>query len=201
MEGLIASLIILISTSSLVSSTGMECIRNKDCAHKHEHICNMQSGLWTKNYILVSKNNSFVDSLDSCSCCFPPEVFKTKVSQRGLFDSIMTLETEANIFVNRVKPCSPLKKFCSKTSDCCTGYCSISERGGVCHDPVVLKDDSTIVFPFSAATMIRNSGGPQHVTARPTPDMNFLATGIVATTVDKNGSLTLKSNNSLFTSN
>jgi hypothetical protein len=116
----------------------------------------------------------------------------------------MTLETEANIFVHRVKPCSPLKKFCSKTSDCCTGYCSISERGGVCHDPVVLKDDSTIVFPFSAATMIRNSGGPQHVTTRPsipTPDMNFLATGIITTTVDKNGNFSLRSNSSSFVAN
>ena len=41
------------------ASGGMDCLRNRDCATKHEHLCNMQSGLWTKNYVLSSHNGSY----------------------------------------------------------------------------------------------------------------------------------------------
>ena len=44
---------------ALGASGGMECLRNKDCATKHEHLCNMQTGLWTKNYVLTPKNASY----------------------------------------------------------------------------------------------------------------------------------------------
>ena len=41
------------------ASGGMDCLRNKDCATKYEHLCNMQSGMWTKNYILHPMNGSY----------------------------------------------------------------------------------------------------------------------------------------------
>lgn len=48
------------SMSMSAASGGMECLRNKDCGIKYEHLCNMQRGLWTKNYVLLPRNGSFV---------------------------------------------------------------------------------------------------------------------------------------------
>ena len=68
------------------------------------------------------------------------------MAQRGLFDSVMALESEVQSFMSRIKPCAPLRRACSKTSDCCTGYCSASEQHeGFCHDPLVLKDSQDVI--------------------------------------------------------
>lgn len=68
------------------------------------------------------------------------------MAQRGLFDTVMALESEVQSFVNRVKPCAPLRRACSKTSDCCTGYCSVSEHhDGFCNDPLVLRDSQEVL--------------------------------------------------------
>ena len=97
------------------------------------------------------------DVLETCACCFVPEVYKEKVSQRGLFESMLTLESDAHtFFTTRGGPCRPLNRECSKTSDCCTGYCSVSDRKeGFCHDPLVLKSDGNSNMP--------RSRGAQHV--------------------------------------
>lgn len=57
---------VLVALLCLVSCAagGMSCIgiRNKeqgDCSAKHEHLCNMQSGLWTKSYIISPENGSY----------------------------------------------------------------------------------------------------------------------------------------------
>lgn len=106
------------------------------------------------------------DSIDSCGCCFSPDVYKERVSQRGLLESVMSLESESQFFMSRVKPCSPLRKSCSKTSDCCTGYCSVSEdREGFCHDPLILRDHGTRSPAFAELmefSSMKKSRGQQH---------------------------------------
>lgn len=145
----------------------MDCLKNRDCLNRHEHLCNMQNGMWTRNYVLTPKNNTFegekivlfeyfsinifdpqiffiqlyryVEQLDSCSCCFLPDVFKTKSSQRSLLESVLTLESVTSYLITgRPKPCAPLRKACNVTSDCCTGYCSVVDEytfPGFCTDP------------------------------------------------------------------
>lgn len=41
-----------------VATGGMECLKNKECNTKYEHLCNMQNGLWTKNYVFNFVNGS-----------------------------------------------------------------------------------------------------------------------------------------------
>lgn len=128
----------------------------RDCATKHEHLCNMQNGMWTKNYILIpNQNGTFDETLDSCSCCFLPDVFRVKASQRSLLESVISLESSASyLFASRPKPCSPLRRSCMKTADCCTGYCTVTDddnEGGFCNDPHVLKDQEMTRLDFSGS--------------------------------------------------
>jgi len=68
------------------------------------------------------------------------------------------MEAESQFFIRRISPCAPLKRPCSKTSDCCTGYCSVAEdRAGFCHDPFVLNQNEKQVS--GAGILIRPGGG------------------------------------------
>lgn len=53
---IVTALTFLIFSSD--ASGGMECVKYKDCSMKQEHLCNTQSGLWTKHYINNGKNGS-----------------------------------------------------------------------------------------------------------------------------------------------
>lgn len=118
--------------------------------------------------------------METCACCFVPEVYKEKVSQRGLFDSMVALESDAqNMFISRGGPCRPLNRECSKTSDCCTGYCSVLDRKeGFCYDPLLSKSEHTNVMP--------RSRGAQHVIE---DSHNYSSSNTVATVKDEKSSL------------
>ena len=83
-----------------------------------------------------------------------------------MLESVMTVEAESQNSMSRIKPCFPLKKSCNKTSDCCTGYCSVSEdKEGFCYDPLVLSRDSGIRpgFPeLMEFSSMKKSRGQQH---------------------------------------
>ena len=178
LKAIIVWVIVTIIMYAIPTLARMDCLRNRDCGTKHEHLCNMQNGMWTKNFLLIPNNNgSFDEMLDSCSCCFLPDIFRMKASQRNLLESVISLESvNSPYFANsqnnfaRTKPCSALRKSCQKTSDCCTGYCSVSDEdeGGFCNDPLILKDQENTRLDFSAT---RSKPRGQKYFADPTPFM------------------------------
>ena len=124
--------------------------------------------------------------LDSCSCCFLPEVYRSKAAQRGLLDTVLALESEVQSFANRVKPCAPLRRACSKTADCCTGYCSASElHDGFCNDPLVLKDTQSPLRTLSTAAVAADAALPPKKRSHPLySDLSSSATISVETPVN-----------------
>jgi hypothetical protein len=135
----------MICSLGMGGKSGLECIKNKDCTQIYEHLCNHQAGLWIKNYVLSMENGTTYETVESCSCCFSPEIFRQKVTQRTLLQNIgLTLESQEMASKYGTKPCSPLRKPCVKTFDCCFGYCTNTEEGGdkvmgECFDPLLVS--------------------------------------------------------------
>ena len=107
-------LYITIAMSASTILAIMDCLKNRDCLNRHEHLCNMQNGMWTRNYVLTPKNNTlkvrkkmfhsntfpfiffhpqiffiqlyrYVEQLDSCFMLFPSRCIQNQIKSTITF--------------------------------------------------------------------------------------------------------------------
>lgn len=63
MENHILIFLSIISISASTAIAIMDCLKNRDCLNRHEHLCNMQNGMWTRNYVLYPKNGTSFEGM------------------------------------------------------------------------------------------------------------------------------------------